>query len=295
MTFPPDHRLDGMLALRRDILASPVNVALERARVYTRVFEANEGESWIVCKALAFREHLRSIPLYIRDHDRIAGSISETPGAMPLHVEIGIGENGIFVGENPAFRGYLRDRVPEDIFEYWLDRNLWGQHRARQNAAGGNAAWTEVAQYKFISYQGHLSPSYGELLRVGLDGLLAKVLRRRRGEDDPDSINFLDAVENALAGVIEWTERYADILEARARECPDEDRRVELFSMSRICAKIAHAPPTPSTKRCSSCGYATRRFTSRGTDTRTRPIASTSCSSTSVSATSGATRASRSS
>ena len=83
VALPADHDVQGMLALREDILSSPVSVALERARTYTRVFRENEGAPWMVAKALAFREHLRTIPLYLRPHDRIAGSISAPPGKTP--------------------------------------------------------------------------------------------------------------------------------------------------------------------------------------------------------------------
>ncbi|MCU0246151.1 MAG: hypothetical protein MUC42_06240, partial [Bryobacter sp.] len=83
-------------ALRRAVINSPVDVALHRAQTYTRVFQANESRPWITRKGIALREHLRTIPLYLREHDRIAGAITESPGAMPLIVEIGIGENNIY-------------------------------------------------------------------------------------------------------------------------------------------------------------------------------------------------------
>jgi hypothetical protein len=121
-SFPDHHDPTPMLALRRAILDSPVTVALERARVYTRVFQANEAAPWIVAKAMAFREHLETVPLYRREHDRLAGSICEAPGGMPVHVEIGVGENGIYTSEDPHRAGYLQGQVPPEILDYWEDR-----------------------------------------------------------------------------------------------------------------------------------------------------------------------------
>lgn len=233
-----------MWALREDILASPLAVALERARVYTRVFRENEGIPWIVAKALAFREHLRTIPLYVREHDRIAGSISETPGAMPLIVEIGIAENSIFTNEDPRRRGYLKNRVPQDILDYWEDRNLWGRHRAYMRAVEGKPQQrTEVAGYKFISCQGHLSPSYRELLAVGLGGVIERVRTRRQGETAPESLEFLTAAEHCLLAVSEWAGRYAGLLGTQAERCRDSARAEELREMSRIAGKVALQPP----------------------------------------------------
>jgi len=196
-------------ALRRDILGSPVDVALHRARVYTRVFQANESKPWIVRKGLALREYFRTVPLYRREGDRIAGSISEKPGAMPLIVEIGIGENNIYTGENPQRAGYLRGKVPQDIWEYWLDRNLWGRYRAAHGGRAPKGPDVSV-QYKFICCQGHLSPRYAELLERGVGGVLKKVRVRRAAESDAEKFAFLTAAEEALSGLSEWIGRYAE-------------------------------------------------------------------------------------
>ena len=242
--LPIDHDVSAMWALRRDILDSPVSVALERARTYTRVFRENEAAPWIVVKAMAFREHLKTVPLYLREHDRIAGSICETPGGMPVHVEIGIGENGIYTNEDPHRAGYLQGKIPPEILDYWEERNLWGRHRAYLKAVHGiEQKRTQVAQYKFISYQGHLSPSYTELTQSGLGGILGRVLERKRGEIMPDALEFLTAAEHCLRGVTRWIERYGELLSAEAGQCVDDGRRGDLVEMARICGKIASGPP----------------------------------------------------
>ncbi|MBN2450635.1 MAG: hypothetical protein JXR77_09610 [Lentisphaeria bacterium] len=242
--FRPDHDSTAMRALRREILDSPVAVALERARAYTRVFQANESAPWIVTKAMAFREHLGTIPLYLRPGDRIAGAITETPGAMPIHVEIGIGENGIYTNEDPHRAGYLRGQVPGDILDYWEHRNLWGRYRAYMRTVRGiEQKRTETAPYKFISYQGHLSPSYRELLEVGLGGILRRIAERRAGEVMPEALEFLTAADHCLRGVSRWIERYADLLRTLARDEADRNRRTDLEHMARICARVANEPP----------------------------------------------------
>jgi formate C-acetyltransferase len=208
------------------------------------VFQENEGAPWIVTKAMALREHLETIPLYIRQNDRIAGSITEIPGTMPLMVEIGIGENSIFIGEDPQYRGYLRGQVPSDLMGYWEDRNLWGRHRAYMRTVKGiDQKWTEVAGYKFISYQGHLSPSYRELLEVGLSGILKKIVERREREIDPRKLEFLVAAEHCILGLKTWINRYAELLSQEAARSTDPERRSDLDEMSHIARKVASDPP----------------------------------------------------
>jgi pyruvate-formate lyase len=231
--------------LRRGILESPVGVALHRAKVFTRVFREHEGEPWIACKGLALREYLRSVPLYIRPEDRIAGSISETPGAMPVFAEIGIAENNIYTGENPNRAGYLRGQVPAEIREYWMNRSLWGQARTAILGQQPFRSVDEVPRetgYKFICNQGHLSPSYTEVLRVGLGGIIRKVGERKQAERDPEKLAFLTAAENAAYGVSEWAVRYSRFLAGEAANARGA-RAGELREMSHIAAKVATEPP----------------------------------------------------
>ena len=244
VSLPSQHSLTEMLALRKAIVESPVSAALERARAFTRVWRDNEGAPWMVKKAMALREHLRTMPLYVRPFDRIAGSISERPGAMPLYVELGIGENGIYVGEYPHRRGYLRGQVPKDIDEYWEERNLWGRLRAYlRTVLGRKAPRTEVAAFTFICNQGHLSPSYRGLLAAGLGGALQRVRDRRAGEIDPDSLEFLAAAEHSLLAVSEWAERYSGFLKEEAKRTQDRARGRDLEEMAAVAAKVAREAP----------------------------------------------------
>jgi pyruvate-formate lyase len=215
--------------LRRAIIDSPVDVALHRARVFTKVFQENESKPWEVRKAMAMREYFRTVPLYLRKGDSIAGSITEIPGAMPVHVELGIAENNIYTGENPKRKGYLTGKVSEEIRAYWRDRNLWGRYRAE--TPGAPKKETQGAQYKFICNQGHLSPAYSELLRVGIGGILAKIRKRRAGESDPAKLAFLEAAEHSMAGLGEWAARYGEFLK-------DRDP-----ALARICTRVASRPP----------------------------------------------------
>jgi formate C-acetyltransferase len=237
---------DDMAALRRDVVGSPVRVALHRAKVFSKVFQATEGRPWIVRKALAMAEYFATVPLYLREHDALAGSISELPGAMPVMVELGIAENGIYTGENPERQGYLAGQVPAEIREYWKNRNLWGLLRSEilgQKPVATADELPRTANYKFISNQGHLSPSYAELLRVGLGGLLGKVQSRRKAERDAEKLAFLTAAEHSLAGLSTWIRRYAEFLASEGKRCRQADRARELSEMSRIAARVATAPP----------------------------------------------------
>jgi pyruvate-formate lyase len=242
----PHSNHTDVLALRRAIIGTPVRVGLHRARVFTAVFEKNEAQPWIVRKAMALRECLETVPLYLREHDGIAGSISESPGAMPVMVELGIGENGIYTGERPERVGYLKDQVPEEIRDYWKNRNAWGRYRTEilgQKPYAGTDEVPRQLDYKFISNQGHLSPSYRELIKVGLGGSLRRVKARHQSNLSGEQRAFLAAAELSLQGVSAWALRYADFLTSEAGRAAEASRAAELREMARIAAKVATAAP----------------------------------------------------
>lgn len=237
---------DDMTALRREIVGAPVRVALHRAKVFTRVFGQTEDRPWIMRKALALREYFQTVPLYLREHDGLAGSISELPGAMPVMVELGIAENNIYTGENPQRQGYLAGQVPDEIRDYWKNRNLWGLARKEiygQKPVEKAGDLPRTAHYKFISNQGHLSPSYEELLREGLGGLLTKVQRRRQGETNAERLAFLAAAEESLVGLSAWIGRYAELLASEAKRCKQAGRARELAEMARIAGRVERQVP----------------------------------------------------
>src|SRR5512137_125423 len=61
----PQSKYPDMLALRRDVIHSPIRIGLHRAKVFTEVFQKNESKPWVLRKALALREYLESVPLYL--------------------------------------------------------------------------------------------------------------------------------------------------------------------------------------------------------------------------------------
>jgi hypothetical protein len=205
-------------ALRREILESHLDVGLHRARVFTRIFQENENKPWALRKALALREYFRTVPLYLRPGDRIAGSLTEKPGAMPVNVEMGIAENRLYLNENPARRGYMQGKVPQEIRDYWRDRNYWARCRESSGAAV-NGELPRAEGYEFTSNQGHLSPAYRELLEVGLAGMLAmipgvpKALKNQQIDE-----RELDRVEAIIRSMTLEERRHPDIISGSRRK-----------------------------------------------------------------------------
>ncbi|MCF7847680.1 MAG: hypothetical protein K9M45_02425, partial [Kiritimatiellales bacterium] len=182
-----------------------------------------------------------------RPTDGIAGSISEMPGGMPVIVELGIGEVNGYLNEHPEAAGYMEGQVPQDIVDYWENRNQWGMYLKKlapeMAKSRKKGTISRKAGYNMIANQGHLSPAYGELLEVGLSGMLKKVRKRQKSENDPHAKAFLNAAEQSMLGLGEWAARYGDFLAGEAEKCADPNRAADLKEMSGICRRISTEPP----------------------------------------------------
>ena len=242
--FPANHDPAPMLALRRAILDSPVAIGLARAEAFTRVWQANEGAAWIVKKALALREYFRTVPLYIRPGDLLAGAISETPGAMPVMVELGIAEESVYINEQPQRSGYLAGKVPQPIVDYWEDRNLWGQYRAvhadgRGQVAGAHRRRDVQVPLQPGPPQPRLSGAAG-----GRAGWHPGTDQGAAGGGDragQPGVSDRRGTRAARPGGMDRTLR--GLPGGRSGACADPARSAQLAEMARNAAHVAHQPP----------------------------------------------------
>ena len=237
-----NHNSQNMWSLRQDIVTSGFTIALDRAECYTKVFAQHEAAPWIVKKALAFREHLNTMPLYLRKYDQLPGSICETPGAMPLFPELGIGENQIFVRENPEYENYLDGKVPEHISSFWKGRDSWSAYKAYCRDVLGTEGGS-IPDWIYTSCQAHLSPDLRDVLAGGLKSVKAAIELEKGNAVNPDKISFLHAARLSINALGEWILRYASLLESMAKSETDQNRAAQLRKMAADSSHIANEPP----------------------------------------------------
>ena len=162
-----------------------------------------------VRKAHAVALKLSSMPTTLWDGQLFAGSLTlENPR---VHYEPGKAYRG-------AFAGFPDYATPEETAEA-------GKHGL-----------------SILSVMGHIVPDYPRLMEKGLLGIKADAHAQRASAQNDEELAFLESVEIAVQGVIDFAERLADACEAEARACPDEERAVELAQMA---ANLRHAPANP--------------------------------------------------
>lgn len=131
---------------------------------------------------------------------------------------------------------------------FMLSRMRLGYQLSRSNFAF-DYSHLEPLQKKYdittgIGKDAHFAPDYRIGLDLGWGGLLAKVRdARRRFASDPDAAELMDAEEQAVLGVMEWTRRLGRAAADRAMTEDDPVLRANLAECARVCLKIADAKP----------------------------------------------------
>lgn len=98
------------------------------------------------------------------------------------------------------------------------------------------------------SGDGHILLDFPTLLLKGVEGILKDTdeAGAELKTDDPEAPKkriFYQAVRIALEGLIEFSDRYADLAEKLAADEKDPQRRKELESIASICRKVPFHPP----------------------------------------------------
>jgi formate C-acetyltransferase len=133
-----------------------------------------------------------------------------------------IGPDDLIVGRTPA-----RALSEEEAVRL----KAAGEFMAAQPVAGGQA--------------GHMAPDFERLLRMGCRGVQREIEERRAGLDpaDPETgpkLAFYRGAQEALEGLCEFAQHYAEEAERLAEEC--EQRAEELRAIAEVCRRVPAEP-----------------------------------------------------
>ncbi len=110
------------------------------------------------------------------------------------------------------------------------------------------AEWTALTQgiVKELDAGGemdsHMSVDYELLLREGAAGVLARIDKLMAATDDEAKLNFYQACQIELRGMIRFSQRYAEEALRQAENCPDATRKQELLHIAEVCMHVPEHP-----------------------------------------------------
>ncbi|PJD12473.1 formate C-acetyltransferase [Enterobacter roggenkampii] len=246
--------------LKDALFASPREISLERALLYTASHQQTEGEPVILRRAKATAYILDHVNIAIRDEELIAGNRTVKPRAGIMSPEM---DPYWLLKELDQFSTRPQDRFDisdEDkqiyrdvLYPYWEKRSMKDFINSQMTDEVKAAVGTQIFSVNQTDKgQGHIIIDYPRLLNNGL-GALVEQMREYCARDAQNTFYAaaLILLEASQCHIL----RYAALAETLAIGCNDASRREELRKIAEISRHNAQHKPQTFWQACQLFWY----------------------------------------
>lgn len=244
-----------MKEFREEVLDEKPYIDAERAILATEAYKENLNQPRVMVRAKMLEKILNHMSIYIEDKSLLAGNQATKNRNAPIFPEYTM---EFVINELDQFEKrdgdvfYITEKTKEQLREiapFWENNNL----RARGEALLPEEVrvFMETGVFgmegKLNAGDAHLAVNYERILKDGLKGYEKRVKECKASLDltDPDSIDkycFYNAVLIVLDAVRTFVNRYSVLAKKLAEKELNQERKLELLEMSRICAKVPYEP-----------------------------------------------------
>lgn len=242
--------------LKEHILSTKPSLCIERARIYTRIYQENEALPIVRKRALALRRMLEESTIYIEDGELIVGNTASKLRAASIFPEYSVDwliKEIDTIDNRPAESYAATPELKAEIKElcvWWKGRTL--QDRAIANFSPTLKAINDSgivhAEGNMTTGDGHIAPNMFKVLELGIGGYGDYV---RSQNDTLKPFDYGDlrkrqlylAMLDALQGLSTWIRRYAELANRKAITITDPIRKQELIDIANTCTSISEEPP----------------------------------------------------
>lgn len=242
------------------LFASPRQISLERALLYTESHQQTEGEPVMLRRAKAVAHVLDHVAISIRDEELIAGNRTIQPRAGIISPEM---DPYWLLDELDSFATRPQDRFViseadkrlyrEQLYPYWEKRSMKDFINNQMTEAVQAATRTQIFSINQTDKgQGHIIIDYPRLLNNGLASLIDELADLCRAS--PHN-HFYQAALLLLQASSRHILRYAELAKAMAASCADATRRHELRTLAAISEHVACHRPEDFWQACQLFWY----------------------------------------
>lgn len=244
-----------MKEFREEVLDEKPYIDAERAILATEAYKENLNQPRVMVRAKMLEKILNHMSIYIEDKSLLAGNQATKNRNAPIFPEYTM---EFVINELDQFEKrdgdvfYITDKTKEQLREiapFWENNNL----RARGEALLPEEVrvFMETGVFgmegKLNAGDAHLAVNYERILKDGLKGYEKRVKECKASLDltDPDSIDkycFYNAVLIVLDAVRTFANRYSVLAKKLAEKELNQERKIELLEISRICSKVPYEP-----------------------------------------------------
>ncbi len=246
--------------LKAAMFASPREISLERALLYTASHQQTEGEPTILRRAKATAYILDHVEISIRVDELIAGNRTVKPRAGIVSPEM---DPYWLLKELEQFPTRPQDRFEianedkqiyrEQLFPYWEKRSMKDFINEQMTDEVKTAVKTQIFSINQTDKgQGHIIIDYPRLLENGLGQLVDEM--RSLTSRHPDNA-FYQAAFLLLEASQRHILRYSALAQEMSFACSDALRREELANIAEISRTIAVERPRGFYQACQLFWY----------------------------------------
>lgn len=246
---------ERMKEFREEVLDEKPYIDAQRAILATLAYKENLNQPRVMVRAKMLEKVLDNMSIYIEDKSLLAGNQATKNRNAPIFPEYTM---EFVMNELDQFEKrdgdifYITEKTKEQLREiapFWQNNNL----RAR----GETLLPEEVRVFmetgvfgmegKLNAGDAHLAVNYERILKDGLRGYEKRVKEYKATLDltNPDNIDkycFYNAVLIVLKAVRNFANRYSVLAKDLAEKELNQERKIELLEISRICSKVPYEP-----------------------------------------------------
>lgn len=246
---------ERMKEFREEVLDEKPYIDAQRAILATLAYKENLNQPRVMVRAKMLEKVLDNMSIYIEDKSLLAGNQATKNRNAPIFPEYTM---EFVMNELDQFEKrdgdvfYITEKTKEqlrDIAPFWQNNNL----RARGEALLPEEVrvFMETGVFgmegKLNAGDAHLAVNYERILKDGLRGYEKRVKECKATLDltNPDNIDkycFYNAVLIVLEAVRNFANRYSVLAKDLAEKELNQERKIELLEISRICSKVPYEP-----------------------------------------------------
>lgn len=246
---------ERMKEFREEVLDEKPYIDAQRAILATLAYKENLNQPRVMVRAKMLEKVLDNMSIYIEDKSLLAGNQATKNRNAPIFPEYTM---EFVMKELDQFEKrdgdvfYITEKTKEQLREiapFWQNNNL----RARGEALLPEEVrvFMETGVFgmegKLNAGDAHLAVNYERILKDGLRGYEKRVKEYKASLDltDPESIDkycFYNAVLIVLEAVRNFANRYSVLAQDLVEKELNQERKIELLEISRICSKVPYEP-----------------------------------------------------
>lgn len=246
---------ERMKEFREEVLDEKPYIDAQRAILATLAYKENLNQPRVMVRAKMLEKVLDNMSIYIEDKSLLAGNQATKNRNAPIFPEYTM---EFVMNELDQFEKrdgdvfYITEKTKEQLREiapFWQNNNL----RARGEALLPEEVrvFMETGVFgmegKLNAGDAHLAVNYERILKDGLKGYEKRVKEYKASLDltDPESIDkycFYNAVLIVLEAVRNFANCYSVLAKDLAEKELNQERKIELLEISRICSKVPYEP-----------------------------------------------------